>query len=282
MLSNRLSKKNRAGLLAGLGLLLLVLVLSGCTGFQKMLQNPRYIYENGAVLVDGADSPIELKNNPQAINVTLATLKDFLHQDTTDLLPYVERENPEHLRPFVCSDFAETVHNNAEAAGIRAGYVSIDWSDGGIGHAINCFQTTDEGLIFIDCTGQSQYSQVEQNDGIVTLGSWDKVAYVLDGRRYGVISLAYALSGDYSFYLRFEDRWQALKDKLAAYNEEVKLYNQQISNHVFIEGSADLARIKAWEASLDQKEQQINELSLEVGYSRFRPLAIVSNYEIHW
>ena len=47
--------------------LLLATLLSGCSGLQSLLQNPNYLYENGAVLVDGADKPIELKNNPKAI-----------------------------------------------------------------------------------------------------------------------------------------------------------------------------------------------------------------------
>jgi hypothetical protein len=263
-------------------LLILTLVVPGCTGLQSLFQNPKYIYEQGAILVDGADLPIELQNNPEAVVVSYRSLQDFLHQDTTDLLPYIERDNSEGLTPFVCSDFAELVHNNAEAAGIRAGYVSIDWIDGDIGHAINAFETTDQGLVFIDCTGKSEYSQVEEGENNVTLGSWDKVAYLVVGRKYGVISTAYAESADYAFYERFEAKWDELKDKLAAYNAEVKLYNQEIRENTFMEDSPELERIKAWEDSLIQQENVINALSQEVGYSRFRPLGIVDNYVIHW
>jgi hypothetical protein len=269
-------------LITGFSLLLLMLIVSGCSGIQSLFQNPKYIYEDGAVLVDGSDLPIVLKNNPQAVNVSYQKLLDFIRSDPTDLLPYIERDNRDGLIPFVCSDFAELVHNNAEAAGIRAGYVSIDWINGDIGHAIDAFQTTDQGLVFIDCTGQSQYSQVEDGQDNVTLGSWDKMAYVVAGRKYGVISTAYAESADYSFYERYVEKWQELKDKLAAYNSEVKLYNQEIGNTVFMEGSSELARIKNWEARLTEQENAIGELSLEVGYSRFRPLGTVKNYVIHW
>jgi hypothetical protein len=269
-------------LLALIGLLLLTLALTGCAQIQTMFQNPKYTYEDGAILVDGADLPIQLKNNPAAVNVSYKALQEFIHQDTTDLLPYVERGNPDGLRPFVCSDFAELLHNNAEAAGIRTGYVSIDWVEGGIGHAIDAFETTDQGLIFVDCTGKSVYSQVEESENNVTLGSWDKVAYVVVGRQYSVISSAYAESGDYSFYERFEEKWQDLKVKMAAYNAEVKLYNQEIRNNVFVEGSPEIARVRAWEKKLTDQEIEIGDLSLEVGYSRFLPLGIVSNYVIHW
>jgi hypothetical protein len=263
-------------------LLLLALFVTGCAGLQTLFQNPKYVYEEGAILVDGADLPIELKNNPEAVNVSYQVLQDFIHQDTTDLLPYIERDNPDGLTPFVCSDFAELLHNNAETSGIRAGYVSIDWVSGEIGHAINAFETTDQGLVFIDCTGKSAYSQVEESENNVTLGSWDKVAYLVVGRKYAVISTAYAESGDYSFYERFEDKWQQLKEKLAAYNAEVKLYNQEIRDMLFLEGSPEITRIRNWEKRLTELENQIGVLSQEVGYSRFRPLGIVDNYVIHW
>jgi hypothetical protein len=53
----------------------------------------------------------------------------------------------------VCADFAETLHNNAEKAGWRAAYVGIDLAGSERGHALNAFQTTDQGLVYIDCTG---------------------------------------------------------------------------------------------------------------------------------
>jgi hypothetical protein len=233
---------------------LFTLILSGCGTFRTLFQNPDYVYENGAVLVDGADLPIKLKNNPQAVNVSYKDLLDFVRQDPTDFLPYVERNNPGGQIPFVCSDFAEMLHNNAEAAGIRAGYVSIDWVGGDIGHAVDAFETTDQGLVFIDCTGKSDYSQLEQNEDNVTLGSWDKVAYIVVGYEYGVINITYAKSADYSFYQSFEEQWQELKERLAAYNAEVKLYNQEIRNTVFVEGCPQIARIRAWEQKLTVEE----------------------------
>ena len=125
-----ISKKSylQISLLAITLVLLLATLLSGCSSLQSLLQNPKYLYENGAVLVDGADKPIELKNNPKAVDETYAQVLDFIRQDTTDLLPYIDRGNKDGLTPFVCSDFAARVHDNAEAAGIRAGYVSVDWA----------------------------------------------------------------------------------------------------------------------------------------------------------
>jgi PKD repeat protein len=89
---------------------------------------------------------ITLHNNPFAKDPTWTTLMSFLQQDKTEMIPYVDGS-------FVCADFAVTLHNNAENAGIRAAYVDITLSSGG--HAINAFRTTDRGLVFIDDTGQT-------------------------------------------------------------------------------------------------------------------------------
>ena len=51
----------------------------------------------------------------------------------------------------MCADFAERLHNDAEMAGIRCAFVTVDTSEGF--HALNAFQTTDQGLIYVDDTG---------------------------------------------------------------------------------------------------------------------------------
>jgi len=49
---------------------------------------------------------------------------------------------------FVCADFAETLHNNAEKVGIRVAYVTVN----GI-HALNAFDTTDRGWFTLTMVG---------------------------------------------------------------------------------------------------------------------------------
>jgi len=131
---------------------------------------------------------IILVNNSEAKNPTYSELLTFLKADNTDKLPYQptlsvvgfyygEAEDKINLNriknivnrltepasPRVCADFAERLHNNAEIAGIRAGYVSLDlvgYTDpanlgipSNSGHALNVFETVDRGLVFIDSTG---------------------------------------------------------------------------------------------------------------------------------
>ncbi len=150
------------------------------------------VYTTEGVLSGGCYGEyIVLINNGAAQNPTYKELLAFLKADDTDKYVYsytfpvagfyygdaedsidvayltdiVEgRAFPSD--PRICADFAERLHNNAELAGIRAGYVSIDLegypdAEGyGIpsdaGHALNVFETSDRGLVFIDCTGGSE------------------------------------------------------------------------------------------------------------------------------
>jgi len=130
---------------------------------------------------------IILINNKNATDPTYSQLVSFLRQNRTDRFPYTYTLNvagfyygsaeshvnlkriqniidgtEQPMPPHVCADFAERLHNEAEMAGIRCAYVSIDLSgysdpyNYGIpsnsGHALNVFQTTDRGLIYVDVT----------------------------------------------------------------------------------------------------------------------------------
>jgi len=106
----------------------------------------------GSVVQSGVQPPfyrIYLTDTRAATDPTFDELEDFLLEDKTDRNDYI-------TDVYMCGDFATDVHNNAEQAGIRAGWVAIllEADDGSTAyHACNVFQTTDKGLIFIDCTG---------------------------------------------------------------------------------------------------------------------------------
>lgn len=68
---------------------------------------------------------------------------DFVKADQTDKIRY-------NNSSFVCSDFTERLHNNAEKAGYKCAFVSLYFLAGGYGHACNTFNTTDKGSIFVD------------------------------------------------------------------------------------------------------------------------------------
>ena len=115
------------------------------------ITDTKNVIVDGAILIGADGHYITLKNNLNAKNPSWEELKSFLLNDKTDLIEY-------DFDKFVCADFAEMVHNNAEEAGIRAAFVSIwlgpcSYYPMSGGHALNAFETTDKGLVFIDCTG---------------------------------------------------------------------------------------------------------------------------------
>lgn len=147
---------------------------------------------------------IVLINNKNAVNPTYDQLLSFLSQDNTDQYPYTyqmpilksyygtaeSRVDLQRIKdiidgvtqpsiPCICADFAERLHNNAEIAGIRCAYVSLDMTgyddpyNYGIApdasHACNAFQTTDRGLIYIDCTGGTTDYGPSSNDTTVDI-----------------------------------------------------------------------------------------------------------------
>ena len=137
--------------------------------------NTSRVWIGNSYLVGGDDNPIILVNNANAKNPSWSQLVDFLARDPTDKQKYV-------YNSFVCGDFAEMLHNNAEKAGWRAAYVSIELGPSsylpGGGHGLNAFDTTDRGLVYIDCTAP-----------IAPSGSADKVVDVVVGREYIPVSI---------------------------------------------------------------------------------------------
>ena len=129
--------------------------------------------------------PVELVDNVSSRDPTWDELMLFLEEDDTDRILYQNTS-------FDCVDFAERLHNNAERAGIRAAYVSVEFHDVQKGHAINAFNTSDKGLTFIDSTG-AQFPLGE-------LDSFDKIAYIEQDKDYGIVSIHYTDTPYYEFY----------------------------------------------------------------------------------
>jgi len=183
------------------------------------------------------------------------------------------------------------VHNNAEAAGIRAALVNINFDESDKGHALNAFDTIDMGLIYIDCTGQSFSSKlnfhlVETEEGFSfvsdSLTSWDAIAYVEIGKEYGLIPITKAKALSYSFYEEYKQEWQEYEELLNDFNNEVAQFNQEVKGKTYYKGSPELARMEAWKAELERQGELIDKLSEELGDVWFEPKGIVEDIYIHW
>lgn len=144
------------------------------------------------------DDRVQLVNEKRAADPTWEQLKSFLLADETDRKGY----DP---ALFPCGAFAEEVHNNAEAAGIKSAWVVVEFEGEIRRHALNAFSTTDKGLVWIDSTD----SWLELPASVKTVGgseSRDKVAYVAIGKDYGLVSLDVASSPSYTYYEQYVQR----------------------------------------------------------------------------
>ncbi len=192
------------------------------------------IYEHTQPPYRGATSAqVNLVNSKSSRNPTWEELKDFLKSDKTDKDSY-------SLQFRVCADFAEKLHNDAESAGLKAAWVSVCFESNTEGHALNAFQTTDKGLIFVDCTGKG-FSFITPVPILIspsgtswskTYGgsdSWDKVVYLETGKEYGIVSLDVAEPTGYTFYEQYKRKLQDFKTALDNYSWKVQSFNQKVA-----------------------------------------------------
>jgi hypothetical protein len=214
----------------------------------------------------------------------------FIMCDETDTYEYLEVSySPEFKRAYTCADFAEDVHNNAEAAGIRAAWVAIELEGQGEGHVCNAFETTDRGLIYIDCTGGVRDAVRITKQVTTTTGpqlsqekSWDTIAYVEIGKEYGRININNAESTSYGYFEEYMNRIQELEIRLDEYNEEIELYNQEVLSNVYIRGSEEEKEIRAWGDKLRKKGQELTSLLGGTSLSYYEVIGVVEDIHINW
>ena len=217
---------------------------------------------------------IQLVDNDTAKDVTWDYLMQFILEDLTDESPYVQDLQ-------MCGSFAETLHNNAEAAGIRASWVSIDILGEEIGHALNAFVTTDRGLVFVDCTGEDSSSVVAVG---VEAGAcdYDKAAYVQVGKPYGLVSIEFAESASYAFYEQYETAWKTYVSDLDAYNALVDEYNALVEGRTLVAGSADARKAKRLYSDIQSGRVDLEIQQEVLGQCQWNSIGVVERIEVYW
>ena len=231
----------------------------------------------GAIAYDGIKPPyvlypdgpkVTLTNNSVAKDPTWDELMAFVRADFTDRNAYL-------VDFYMCGGFAQDLHNNAEAAGIRAGWVAIDFADRSIGHAATTFQTTDRGLVIIDVT--SSYDTGGRDLGSSLSNSYDKIAYIKIGQDYGVISLEVAVSPLYNDYLDYLDRLENMEALRLDYEQQVTEYNQAIKSDDY-----NYSYMTSWDQRLKDLEQELDTLAAQLGGYYWESLGTVSAVTIYW
>jgi len=84
-------------------------------------------------------------------------LRDPTYEEAVEFIRSDETDKNQYNQSYTCISFANDFRDNALNAGYRCGYVAIEFGE--TNHVIVCFNTSDNGLIFIE----------PQTDEIVTL-----------------------------------------------------------------------------------------------------------------
>lgn len=126
------------------------------------------VYDGNVMVTNDQGRQIVLQNNPVAHDPTWSELIQFFRDDYTEFRQYKDGS-------FTCGDFAELIHNNAEAKQIKSAFVLISISDMGsiTHHAINAFNVSDRGLVYTDSTSSARGGFADRIVNIVIGGEYE-------------------------------------------------------------------------------------------------------------
>jgi len=199
-------------------------------------------------------------------NPTWLELKEFLELDDTDTLLYNEDN-------FDCSGFAITLRDRAWKYGIRCAYVEVGFSEGE-GHALNAFNTTDRGLIYVDDTEDDQIAYVEINQlyGAIHIGEV-KLEYIACTGSPAEFwtSLTYNTHANpfsYDYYIDYQRRTKFYNESVDAYNKAVDEYNKGSTKWSY-------SQLTSWHDNLKALEQDLGSIFYE-------PMEAVKSIEVYW
>lgn len=115
-------------------------------------------------ILNGTEAPVVLTENNSAKDPSLSTLLEFLANDTTETHPTIKYQ-------YMCADYARQLHDDAEAAGIRAGIVSIHLPT--TYHAVDYFVVNGTKVIVDDSQGSDRYGYAEVGKQYMTANVTD-------------------------------------------------------------------------------------------------------------
>ena len=199
-------------------------------------------------------------------NPTWAELKDFLEMDDTDTFPYNEDT-------FDCTGYAITLRDRVRELGFRCAFVEIAFQQKQ-GHALNGFQTTDKGLIFVDTTKNDAIAYVEVNKlyGVVHLDEV-KFEYIACSGEPSEFwgQLTYNSNPNpfrYDYYNDYKRRVEFLYESIVEYNKAVEDYNRGGTTW-------SSSQLDTWLANLDALEK-------DLGSRILYELDVVENIQVYW
>jgi hypothetical protein len=236
---------------------------------------------------------IQQVSNSTGAAVTLTNYKNATDPAWTDLMTFLKADDTIRIKyefpGFTCADFARTLHDKAEAKGINAGFVAIEFYnrtmdfsmyDNGdpnfsppvrsfdMGHGLNVFKTTDRGLVYIDASSQ---------DDFVSDKAQARIAYIEEGQELNEIDLDWTTDTSYSFYESYKRTQLDFISDQHGYVEDRKDYDARLkaNNNVLT------AELKAENDLLNTRAIELNARKSRIGPFYF-PIGIVKKMDIYW
>ncbi|MDD5590533.1 MAG: hypothetical protein PHY18_01230 [Dehalococcoidales bacterium] len=233
----------------------------------------RELQENYAILNNDCQSSrdsyqklLERLEQSELVDISWPELKEFLEQDDTDSLAYIAGR-------FDCSGFAITLRDHAARGNIRCAYVEISFSVDS-GHALNAFETTDMGLVYVDCTEADMigYVKLDEPYGTISLDGVKSEFIACSGdpdQFWGPLDYkTHANPFSYSYYTDYQRRVEFRDASIEAYNEAVDQYN-----HGSEQWSYD--RLTSWRDNINALDEDLgSHIPLDAGQ--------VKNIESYW
>jgi cell division protein FtsL len=217
-------------------------------------------------LQDDYDKFLERARKPDLKNVTWAEVTDILKRDNTDKLEYKEGV-------FDCEGFALTLRDRLARYGIRCAFVALEFPEEA-GHALNAFETTDKGIIFIDEVGNDQVAYVEKGKpyGAICLDAVKSDYIACEGKPgefWGeLVWKKYSNPFSYDYYQLIIQRAEFLEQSAVAYNKAVDEFN---SGYLY------------WtEGQINNWRDNLKALKQDLGSCATKPDKAVQNIEIYW
>lgn len=217
-------------------------------------------------LRDSKGNPVQLRNYHAATNVTLARLVSFIRTNPVNLATFEPGK-------FVCTEYGQALHNAAETAGLRAGVVVVDFEKGE-GHVLNVFETTDKGLVYVDCTGSLN------TNANVPRHEFDTFGYLKVGKKYGRLRLniGYADPNHYEQFEKIERqfiqsetnqaRWRRERPLLLQADKALAAEERKLGPPPWPPALQAQGEALAWKRQeLDRKNQELLQLQRSVNIS---------------
>jgi len=167
--------------------LLVLFALQGCVS-----NNPPYKLESGEQVI--------LANGSGSVS---CSSDEFISQVDTlldDILPYTE-ENSSDIDSMVM------LHNKLEDRGIRTALVAVNVESNEPFFTCIAVETTDRELVFLTLVSQSLDTSMS-----LDRSEYIQSVYLKKGEKIGFVEAKFALSGNYSWYLDYLDRWYRAAD----------------------------------------------------------------------